>query len=262
MTETIFSSAHTDLSATTRLVNRTLSVLENCGCGDRADHSKTVCVLRSFDGRSRKRAHEIRARLQGQGVAAFTAAVPTVALTPDRFTDQHVCLHIDADEGLGEADRIAALTRIPLVTLTPPLAGGNTLESTAPALRAHFGPALEDSSHGPFPSFAGRVPGVAFDSFQITPNQPETGELSVRVGEVGTRPLRPGTSIRFRCLPDAILVEASDSRGETVTWLRQHVEVRQYSGIHRVDRDGISVTDLKDTMIVRHDPRAVRRHHA
>lgn len=120
---------------------------------------------------------------------------------------------------------------------------------------------LEPAARGPepFPSATGRVPHVAFDTFLIAPNQPEVGELDVQVGDVGRRALDPGTSVSLRCLPEAILVEAIDPRGQTVTWLTGRVEVRQHSGIHRIYRDGLCVTDLNDSVVVEHDPEAVRR---
>lgn len=249
----------TRLSPSSRLIHRALTALEACTC---AGQPKRVCVLRGFDGRSRQRAHQIRSRLTRDGVTAFTAAVPVVALDPRRFRDQHVCVHVDVTEGEGESGRIAALTRTSLVTLAPSATDPNASESAMPVLRAGFGPTLNQPARRPFPSAAGRVPDVALDTFLITPNQPETGELTVRVGEMGGRDLQPGTSISLRCLPETILVEAITPRGETVTWLTGQLQVRQQSGIHRIYRDGLLVTDLAETLIVQHDSNGLRRQHA
>jgi len=76
---------------------------------------------------------------------------------------------------------------------------------------------------------------------------------------VGRIALDRGTSVSLRCLPEAILVEANDPRGGAVTWLTHRIEVRQHSGIHRIYRDGLCVTDLNDAVVVKHDPHAVRR---
>jgi len=259
LAETLIASTGTGLSPITRLVNRTLTALDACGY---ADQPKRACVLRGFDGQSRQRAHQVRTRLTRRGVAAFTATVPMVALDPQRIRDQHVCVHVDVEMGRGDAGRIAALTHTPLVTLAPSVTDPNALESAVPVLSATFGPALNQSDHRPFPSAAGRVLDVAFDTFLITPNQPETGELTVRIGDMGARDLPPGTSISLQCLPEAILAKAIDPRGEAVTWLARQVEVRQHCGIHRIFRDGLCVTDLDQTMIVQHDPQGLGRLHA
>ncbi len=247
------------LSATTRLVARALIVIERCGCS--AEDRRAV-VLRSFDGGSRRRAGQIRARLRRDGaVPAVDAAVPVLALDPARQRDRHMCAYVDCNDGTGEAERIAALTHTPLVALPPPGQGPEPARSglARPALRAHFTSSSGGSGARPFPSTTGRVPDVAFDTFLIAPNQPEAGKLDVRVGEVGRRALDPGTSVSLRCLPEAILVEAIDPRGQAVTWLGDRVEVRQHSGIHRIYRDGLCVTDLSDAVVVEHDPEAVRR---
>lgn len=245
-------------SPTTRLVAQALAVLESCQCS----REKRAVILRSFDGRSRRRASQIKARLRhGGAVTAVDAAVPVLAMDVTKHHGEHVCAYVDCNEATGEAERLAALTRTPLVTLPDHRheAGPPRNELARPALRADLSSGSLGGEPRPFPSSIGRVPEIALDTFVIVPNQPEVGELDVQVGHAGRRALDSGTSVTLRCLPETILVQAADPRGETVTWFAGRVEIRQHAGIHRIYRDGLCVTDLNEAMLIEHDPAAVRR---
>lgn len=106
----------------------------------------------------------------------------------------------------------------------------------------------------------GRIPDVALETFLVTPNQPESGELSLRLGDAPWRDLAPGTSTSIRCLPETMLVEAIHHGGDAVSWFADRVWIRERFGLHRVYRDGLSITDLGVVLAVRHDPRGLRQH--
>lgn len=162
--------------------------------------------------------------------------------------------------GAGEADRLAAHARIPLVSLATGVdRGGGSIERAV--LRATFDSGDADDVQT-FPSAVGRVPHIAFDTFLVVPNQPETGQLAARITDTTWRSLRPGAAISVRTLPEVMLVEAVDVHGSAETWLTQRMDVRQIAGLHRIHRDALCVTDLTDRLTVHHEPRALRWHHA
>jgi len=111
-----------------------------------------------------------------------------------------------------------------------------------------------------FPSAVGHVPGLAFETLLISPNQPETGELTVRLGEPWGRGLPSGTSVRIRCLPEVLLIEAIGIHSDATTWLAGSLEITQRAGLHRVFRDGLSVADLDDGLRIEHLPGALALH--
>lgn len=246
------------LSPTTRLVTTALAAARACDCdSDR----RRVCVLRGFDRRSRQQANRIRSRLTRlSGVRAHDAAVPVMALDPTANHRGHVCAFIDASDRSTEAERIAALTHTPLVTLNG--SADHPGPQHIPTLRARFDTGSGEASPRPFPSAVGRVPDVAFETFLVVPNQPETGDLSVSIGDQHPRDLVHGTSVKLRCLPEAMLVEAIDPHGDATSWLTSTAEIQQHSGLHTIYRDGLCITDLDQALAIHHDPTGLHRHHA
>lgn len=210
-------------------------------------------MLRGFDGRSRQQANRIRARLTGlDGIRADAAAVPVLVLDPRAHHRGHVCVYVDASDRSTECERIAALTHTPLATLNG--SADHPGPQRVAALRARFDSGSGDASPRPFPSAVARVPEVAFESFLVAPNQPETGDLSLRIGGQHPRDLVKGSSVSLRCLPEAMLVEAIDSHGEATSWLVSTAEIQQQSGLHTIYRDGLCITDLDQALAIRHDP--------
>lgn len=245
------------LSSTSRLVEAGVWVAEACSC---APQARRLILVRGFDGRSRTQAQELRSRLRQHGIDAADTPGPLLASDPSSAVGNHVCAYIRIGDAAAELDRISALTRTPLIAL-PPGEGATDLRSDpVPVMRAEWTAA--DHSTRIYPSAVGRVPDVAFETFLVVPNQPETGELTLRVAEAGVRYLPSGTSIDMRCMSGGILIEAIDPTGVATTWLGRTAEVREYAGIHRVFRDGLSIADLAPGIRVEYDDAALQLHWA
>lgn len=95
--------------------------------------------------------------------------------------------------------------------------------------------------------------------YEIVPNQPEQGELSLYLGPGPGQMLATGSSVRIRPLPETCIVEVTSPNGQSTTWLTGSVEFHQRAGLHRISRDGLSVADLPKTMMVHHRSRGLRR---
>lgn len=243
------------LSNTTRLFDAGVRVAEACSCEPEA---RRLLLVRGFDGRSRARSQELRSRLRQRGIDALDTPAPLVAADPTPVVGNHVCAYIRIGDAAAELDRIAALTRTPLVMLAPREGATDLQSNRVPVMRAEW-PAADQATRT-YPSAVGRVPDVAFEAFLVVPNQPETGELTLRVAGAGVRYLPSGTSIDMRCMSGGILIEAIDPRGVATTWLGRTVEVRQHAGIHRVFRDGLPIADLAPGMRVDYDEAALQLH--
>lgn len=241
------------LSSTTRLVRAALDAVGHCPCGGAAG----VRVLRGFDQESRDHARTLRERLGALRVPTTIEPVSVAALHLDRTPQEHVCALLDLTVGASEADRLAAHRGTPLVTLAPTLDLGGEVTSRS-ALRASF--SAHDAGLSTFPSAVGRIPHIAFDTFLLVPNQPETGQLTARITDATWRSLRPGTAISARALPEVILVEAIDVHGSAETWFTERLEVRQVAGLHQIHRDQLCVADLADRLTITHQPSALWAH--
>ncbi|MBU2697665.1 hypothetical protein [Pimelobacter sp. 30-1] len=202
-------------------------------------------------------AAEVRARLSRANISTLDVPAPLFASDAEMEPTGHVCVYIQVSDGGVEVDRVAASHRTPLIRLATPDETPPASQELA-AMRATWLHAAPDGRA--FPSAVGRVPGLAFETLLIAPNQPETGELTVRVGEPWGRSLPPGTSVQIRCLPEALLVEAIGIHGTATTWLAGTIEVIQRAGLHRVFRDGRSVADLGAGLRVDHLPSSLRLH--
>lgn len=141
-------------------------------------------------------------------------------------------MYVDATGGNGlEAERVAALAGVPMVRAR---AREHEAEATPrleemPIVRTFF-------HHGDqphlFPSVSGQIPDVAFDEVRVAPNQPETGELRMTVGDNLPMVLEAGTELVVQPLPGLARVVARPVRGEARTWMTDEVRVEQVSGIH------------------------------
>lgn len=220
-------------------------------------------MVRGFDSGSRRDAQDVRTRLTHEGIAAVDVAAPLLAANPTRDVGEHACAYVGVNDAGAELERIAALTRTPLVVACSSERSAPPAETAehVPVMRAARLPA--DSEAGrTFPSAVGRVPDIAFNTFVVMPNQPEAGELTVHTDDAGDQHLASGTTVSLRLLSDAIQVEAIDVRGDATAWSTHSVRVTQRSGIHRVVRDGLLVADLADRWLVRRDDAGLRVHHA
>jgi hypothetical protein len=242
------------VSSVTRLARHTERVVADC---EHSPEKATVCVLRGFDGESRRMAAEVRSRLSRAHIDAIDVPAPLLTSGAEIVPTEHLCAYVQASDGGVEVDRVAASCHTPLIRLARPDETPTGSQEIA-AMRATW---LQDGTDDrTFPSAVGRVPGLAFETLLITPNQPETGELTVRLGEPWGRGLPPGTSIKIRCLPEALLVEAISIHGTATTWLTGSIEVVQRAGLHRVFRDGLSVADLNAGVRIDHEPGALLLH--
>jgi hypothetical protein len=242
------------VSSVTRLALQARRVVADCEHG--ADEA-VVCVLRGFDGDSRRMVAEVRSRLLRANINTLDVPAPLFVSAAEMEPAGHVCVYIQVSDGGVEVDRVAASRHTPLVRLATPRETPPASHELA-AMRATWLHAGLDGRE--FPSAVGRVPGLAFETLLIAPNQPETGELTVRVGESWGRSLPSGTSVQIRCLPEALLVEAIGIHGTATTWLAGSIEVIQRAGLHRVFRDGLSVADLDAGVRIDHEPGALRLH--
>lgn len=238
------------------MADRAIGVVDACDCGAQ---EQSVWIVRDFDTGA-DLAEEVRARLHRRGIEAD--AVPLSILAPDiaQVVGVHRCAYVIASDENGELRRIAALARSRLVVLTENAAGWTWVESPLAAMRATWCGRGEIART--FPSAIGRVREIAFDSYLIVPNQPETGSLSIRLAELDADPedraLPVGTSVSVRCLTDSLMVETIDRHGEPTAWHSSSVEIQQRTGVHRVFRDGLSVADLGWGMRIEHDRSALR----
>lgn len=246
------------MSTTTRLVTRAMDCARACTCAGQPE----VQILRGFDDKARTHARAVRDRIRrSPGVTARDAPMAVLALAPTDVPERHACVYIDITDQPRESARRAAFTHTPVV-VTDTDRSDATIDdpSEIPVMRAVFVDDSLVSSPRVFPSVVGRIADVALETFMVTPNQPETGDLSLRTGDERWRHLEPGTSISVRCLPETMLVEAIDHRGDVVTWFASRAQVRRNVGLHRVYRDGLSITDLDEGPTVHHDPKGLRRH--
>jgi hypothetical protein len=246
-------------SVTTRLVTRAMDCARTCACTGQPE----IHILRGFDHKSRSRARAVRDRIRrAQGVTVRDAPVAVLALVPAGTPDRHACVYIDISDQPRESARFAALRHTPLVAPDAARTDFTTTDDVReiPVMRATFADDSPVPSPRVFPSVVGRVPDVALETFLVTPNQPETGDLSLRLGDAPWRDLAPGTSVSIRCLPETILVEAIHHFGDAVTWFTERLQIRQRVGLHRIYRDGLSITDLDEILTVHHDPKGLRRH--
>lgn len=236
----------------TREAKRTVSV-----CAHPAG-KVMVGIVRGFDSDSYHLAREVRTRLSRAGIGVVDIPAPLLGTRVDLTSAPHLCAYVEAN-GVGvEADRIAATTHTPLVRL----ATDDEDRDKSSQLAAMHATWLQDDpdARRTFPSAFGSVPELAFDTFLIAPNQPETGELAIRAARPVPRELPPGSSVSIRCLPEALIVEAIDSHGPATTWLASSVEITQQAGLHCVFRDGLPVADLDPAVRIDHDPGSLRLH--
>ena len=175
--------------------------------------------------------------------------------------EHHVCVYVDASDRPTEAQQIAAVRHVPLVAPVRPGAGGATggrgdgyVAVLMARLKARAGTEVRT-----FPSAIGCVPEVAFESFEVVPNQPEIGQLTISLGDGLPRHLDPGSKVRMTSLPSAMLVEASDAHGGLKSWLADVATICQLSGPHIIYRDGRCIADLDVSVQVRHDARGLSR---
>lgn len=242
------------VSSVTRLARHAQHVVAEC---DHGVEEAAVCVLRGFDGDSRRMAAEVRSRLSRMHIDAIDIPAPLVTSGAEGAPTEHLCAYIQVSDGGVEVDRVAASSGTPLVRLARPDEGRGGPREIAAMHATWLHDGRDDRT---FPSAVGRVPSLAFEALLITPNQPETGELTVRLGDPWGRGLPPGTSVKIRCLPEALLVEAIGIHGTETTWLSRSVEVVQRAGLHRVFRDGLSVADLDNGVRIDHRPGALLLH--
>jgi hypothetical protein len=260
------ASAHATVGARTppdptpivdRLVAAALDLAADCACAQ----PPQIHVLRGFGRESRGLAHELREQLRRHGdVAICDEAIPVAALE-FRPVDHHVCVFIVGSQPVGEAERIAALNEVPIVVPGAnegPNPRSRYVDQGAPVLVA-TSDLRPDNAVVAFPSASGRVPHAALESYEIVPNQPEQGELSLYLGSGTGQLLSTGARVKIRPLPDASIIEVTDPQGGSSTWLSETVELRQRAGIHRVFRDGLSVADLPQSLMIQHRGIGLRR---
>ena len=246
-------------SRRSRIVEAASAVANECACG-----SPVVGVLRGFGHARRSEAAAIRRRLSRENVdvhdlaAAMTAsAVATASQRGEKLP--HVCVYVDATGGNGlEAERVAALVGVPIVRARDREHEGETTPrlEQMPILRTFF---HHDEPHM-FPSVSGQIPAVAFDEVRVVPNQPETGELRMTVGENVPMVLETGTELVVHPLPGLARVVARPLRGEERTWMTDEVRVDQVSGIHTVHRDGLCFADLDGVLSIAGQQTGLRRY--
>jgi hypothetical protein len=248
-------------SRRSRLVEVAVALSAECSCA-----SSVVGVLRGFGTSGRVEAATLRRRVGRHGVrvqdmpVAITATTLAAATARGESDKHHVCVFVDATGGEDlVAERVAALSGVPLVTARRPRQGdpGEPRSERLAVLRTF-------SDHGDhplmFPSVSGQTPDVAFEEVRVTPNQPETGELRLVVGAEMPQTLPIGTEVVVVPLSGMARVEAKSGRGEeNRTWIAPSVEIEQVSGIHTVHRDGLCVADLNASLSVAAQRAGLRR---
>jgi hypothetical protein len=247
-------------SRRSRLVEASTAVADECHCGSRA-----VGVLRGFGHARRSEATALRRRLSSQGaetddLPAAIAASAFTAASAQSERPRHVCVYIDAsgDQSL-DAERVAALAGVPIVRASARGQDAQALPrfEEMPALRTSFDHRDESSM---FPSVIGHVPDVAFAEVRVMPNQPETGQLRITVGEELPRVLDRGTELVVSPLPGLARIQARTAQGDSRTWMTPEVRVEQVSGIHTVHRDGLCFADLEGVLSIASLEPALRRY--
>jgi hypothetical protein len=242
------------------MVEAASAVANQCACG-----SPVVGVLRGFGHARRSEAAAIRRRLSRDGVkvrdmAAAVTASTVITASPRHGSLPHVCVYIDATGGNSlEAERVAALADVPIVRAGGSESGGATVPQleAVPTVRTSFQHRDEPQL---FPSVTGHIPDVAFEEVRVVPNQPETGELRMTVGDAMPLLLEAGTELVVRPLPGLARVVARPVRGEARTWMADEVRVEQVSGIHTVHRDGLCFTDLDGVLSIAGQQTGLRRY--
>jgi hypothetical protein len=235
-------------------------VARECPCG-----SPAVGVLRGFDRTRRSEAAALRRKLSRHGVAAhdLAAAIAASALTEASLRSEkprHVCVFLDATgESSLEAERVAALAEVPIVRARECQQDPEALPrfEEMPVLRTFFDHG--DQPHM-FPSITGQIADIAFEDVRVVPNQPETGEVRITVGEELPRVLDAGTELIVSPLPGLARVEARAAQGEPRTWMTPEIRVEQVSGIHTVHRDGLRFADLDGVLSVASQESPLRRY--
>jgi hypothetical protein len=112
-----------------------------------------------------------------------------------------------------------------------------------------------------FPSVGDRVSSIALDSVALRPNQPETGELRLRVGEGMPVDVEPGSEITVAPLEHLAHVSVSSPQGRERTWFCERLRVEQSSGLHIVSRDGLVVGDVDKRLEISCRPTGLTRVH-
>jgi hypothetical protein len=240
------------LSTETRLADAVGRRVTDCGCTNPA-----ITVLRGFDASSRRRAVALKARLRRAGILTTVAAAPMVnahhvqgngfSLPPARV-DGHLCALVDATVGGRlEVDRIGGWTGVPVVALAvrPPRAPATEVR---PLIRVEFPVDPLRSTTAPFPSATGRVVGIAFETVHVEPNQPETGQLVLRLADDLPQAFPTGTTVRVRLLDAMLQISAYTAAEGERLWISDVATVEQVSGLHTVRRDGLMVADV-DTSV-------------
>lgn len=189
-------------------------------------------------------------------MAAAALATPTSA-TPS--LPPHVCVLLDATgDRSRDAERVAALAAVPMVV------GRRTTDSSDREVRRERLAVLRTFfDHGDHPhtfaSVAGQIPDISFDEVRVSPNQPETGELQVEIGDQLPTAFAPGTELVVRPLDGLAQVEAVHLRGQPGTWIASGLRIHQIAGLYTVRRDGLQVADLDGILSVTAPPAGLVR---
>jgi hypothetical protein len=244
-------------SVVNRLVEAALDLSANCGCAG----PPRIHVLRGFGRESRGLANQVRAQLRRHGEVTICEEAMPVATLEFKPVEHHVCVFVAVSRPVGEAERIAALNEVPIVVPgaeNAPSRQTSYVDEDAPVLLA-ASDLRPETAVVAFPSASGRVPHAALESYEIVPNQPEQGDLTLYLGSGTGQLLATGSTVKVRPLPDASIVEATDPQGASSTWLCETVEIRQRAGIYRIFRDGLSVADLPKSLKIHHRSLGLRR---
>lgn len=220
-------------SRRSRVVDAATSVARDCDCG-----AAVVGVLRGFGHARRAEAAALRRRLRREKVEVRDLAAPMTASAATAASVRgeplpHVCVYVDATAGTGlDAERVAVVAGVPIVRAGDGASEVNTaprLEQT-PCLRTFF---HHDDELQMFPSVSGQVPDVGFDEVRVVPNQPETGQLRLTVGDSLPVTLETGTELVVRPLPGLAHVVSRPMGGEPRTWMTEEVRVAGLWPAHR-----------------------------
>lgn len=236
------------------------------GCECPGPHS--IGLLRGFGHAGRAEALALRQRLARRGLVArevpITVAVTLWADGPRGSTPKRPCVLVDvARDGSGrEAERAAALAEAPVVTRSRAhgVASPGRVARTEllPALQVHRRP-QGLMRQVTFPSAAGHISDIALRDVRVQPNQPETGEVRLRLMDGLPLTLQPGAEVTMVPRSDAVQVEVIETQGEPRTWFARRVVLEQIAGQHVVHRDGLRVADLT-ALTVERLPHMVVRH--
>lgn len=249
-------------SALTRLADAAMLMASGQSAGD---GRAAVGVVRGLDRESRVRGELLRRKLRARGVTVVDVlAQPTSRprAGEDSRMDLGGCAAlVDATRpGAREAERLAARSGVPLVTLD-----GRHLDRSDIAASCVNVPVIDidvtatggEASHE-----------VALNQLVIRPTQPDTCRLRLRLSSADStvhgpsemRDLAEGAQISI-CLTAVALHVVSDwPNGSRQEWTAATVTAEPTWGQHTVTRDGVPMADLQDALRARHKHRGLHRH--